>query len=220
MSGYVRPSVLGCHLQANRVGHLVCGSCHITLMYAHGAQSVKCAVCQHVTEVTSSNMFRHGNLGAEARTLSSNSLSQTVVIENPPSLDEHGNQVIALFDSKDTALPCEVQLGNEQVFPCILSISISEYFKLPVHGFCLIPFAATQFQDITLWMVWFPLPSIPYLPTWLMFRKVEYVWDHLEAGVTFGGLHGAGAKYCGGSSVNRGHQKTAEHEGCTFVALS
>ena len=37
--------------QANQVGHVVCGSCSITLMYAHGAQSVKCAVCNHVTPV-------------------------------------------------------------------------------------------------------------------------------------------------------------------------
>eukprot|EP00884_Botryococcus_braunii_P023328 jgi/Botrbrau1/967/Bobra.114_1s0010.1 len=79
--------------QANRVGHLVCGCCNITLMYAHGAQSVKCAVCQHVTEVTSSNMFRHGHHGADSPTVPSEPLTQTVVIENPPSMDEHGNQV-------------------------------------------------------------------------------------------------------------------------------
>ena len=37
------------HFQANQVGHLVCDGCHITLMFAHGAQSVKCAVCNCVT---------------------------------------------------------------------------------------------------------------------------------------------------------------------------
>ena len=40
-------------VQANQVGHLICGCCQITLMYAWGAQSVKCAVCNHVTPVNS-----------------------------------------------------------------------------------------------------------------------------------------------------------------------
>lgn len=79
--------------QANRLGHLVCGNCNITLMYAHGAQSVKCAVCQYVTAVSSSNMFRHGQPGSEVAPAPPSTLTQTVVIENPPSLDEHGNQV-------------------------------------------------------------------------------------------------------------------------------
>jgi LSD1 subclass zinc finger protein len=42
--------------QANQIGHLVCAFCHMTLMYAHGAASVKCAVCNHVTPVTASSL--------------------------------------------------------------------------------------------------------------------------------------------------------------------
>ena len=34
----------------------MCAHCHMTLMFAHGAQSVKCAVCNFVTAVTPSSM--------------------------------------------------------------------------------------------------------------------------------------------------------------------
>ena len=44
-----------CGVQANHIGHLVCAQCHMTLMFAHGAQSVKCAVCNYVTAVTPSS---------------------------------------------------------------------------------------------------------------------------------------------------------------------
>ena len=40
--------------QANQVGHLICNCCQITLMYAWGAQSVKCAVCNHITPINAS----------------------------------------------------------------------------------------------------------------------------------------------------------------------
>ena len=43
-------------LQANQIGHLICACCHMTLMFAHGAQSVKCAVCNHVTPVSMSSV--------------------------------------------------------------------------------------------------------------------------------------------------------------------
>ena len=43
-------------VQANQVGHLICSCCTITLMYAWGAQSVKCAVCNHITPVNSSTI--------------------------------------------------------------------------------------------------------------------------------------------------------------------
>ena len=45
-------------LQANQIGHLICACCHMTLMFAHGAQSVKCAVCNHVTPVNMSSVVQ------------------------------------------------------------------------------------------------------------------------------------------------------------------
>ena len=107
--------------QANQVGHLVCDSCSITLMYAHGAQSVKCAVCNHVTPVSASAAAQpmpagppagqqpmlavngggsgHGGAGGAhsggnmAHGGGGGGGGTTVVVENPPSLDEHGNEV-------------------------------------------------------------------------------------------------------------------------------
>ncbi|KAK1280516.1 Protein LSD1 [Acorus gramineus] len=55
------------------VGQVNCGNCHTTLMYPYGAPSVKCAICHYVTNI-------------EAR-------SQTVVVENPMSVDESGKLV-------------------------------------------------------------------------------------------------------------------------------
>ncbi len=101
--------------QANQVGHLVCGSCSITLMYAHGAQSVKCAVCNHVTPVTGGaaalpapaaaapgpasqhpmlavNGGGFGGAAGGGAQAGGGSGGVTVVVENPMSLDEHGNE--------------------------------------------------------------------------------------------------------------------------------
>ncbi|KAK2966365.1 hypothetical protein RJ640_021509 [Escallonia rubra] len=35
----------------HNLAHVNCGNCRTMLMYPYGAQSVKCAVCQHVTNV-------------------------------------------------------------------------------------------------------------------------------------------------------------------------
>ena len=80
-------------LQANQVGHVVCGLCQITLMYAWGAQSVKCAVCNHVTPVDAA--APPPSLPARQPKM------QSVVVENPP--DEHGNPNVAIgiFSPKD-----------------------------------------------------------------------------------------------------------------------
>ena len=122
-------------MQANQIGHLVCAHCHMTLMFAHGAQSVKCAVCNYVTAVTPSSMAqaqqpqRWAGAASYLRFISdvrtpmckctlkpmctrslpdagtnnpaaSNTgpstgspLTQSVVVENPPSLDKDGNEV-------------------------------------------------------------------------------------------------------------------------------
>lgn len=81
-----------CLLQANQIGHIVCGCCSITLMYAHGAQCVKCAVCNNVTPVNASTVTLApsadgaGGSGQPAKTVS-------VVVHNPPTLDDQGNEV-------------------------------------------------------------------------------------------------------------------------------
>ena len=36
---------------SNQIAHVNCGHCRTTLMYPYGAPSVKCAVCQYVTNV-------------------------------------------------------------------------------------------------------------------------------------------------------------------------
>lgn len=79
-------------MAANAIGHVICDLCHITLMYAYGAQSVKCAVCNHVTptDPTSHNLNRQGSAPTNAPPKPP---TQTVVVENPATLDEHGNEV-------------------------------------------------------------------------------------------------------------------------------
>ena len=66
-------------------------------MYAYGAASVKCAVCQTVTPVNPDTMTQPpyqapsstAGSGAERAQKS----QQTVVIVNPPTLDADGNEV-------------------------------------------------------------------------------------------------------------------------------
>ncbi|KAF3787450.1 LOL2 protein [Nymphaea thermarum] len=60
--------------ETNQVAHVECGRCRTTLMYPYGAPSVKCAVCHFIT-----------NIGSTSQTH-----NQTVVIENPMSMDESG----------------------------------------------------------------------------------------------------------------------------------
>lgn len=87
--------------QANQVAHVVCGGCRITLMYAYGAQSVKCAMCNFVTQVpqTQPRWSGQGTSTPSASTSGAPKSSApgvaktTVVVENPPSIDEEGNEV-------------------------------------------------------------------------------------------------------------------------------
>lgn len=77
----------------------------MTLMYAYGAQSVKCALCQFVTSIA---MPPTGNMrlplpqrappgppaaAAPLPTTAPASHSQTVVVENPMTMDESGKLV-------------------------------------------------------------------------------------------------------------------------------
>ena len=59
-------------------------------MYAHGAQSVKCAVCNHVTPV---NAGLGGQSQPRALGGSAEKRPQAVVIQNPSTLDAEGNEV-------------------------------------------------------------------------------------------------------------------------------
>ena len=59
------------------------------VQYAYGAQSVKCAVCQHVTPTQATNLRRQGSSVQQPP----KPPTQTVVVENPSTLDEQGNEV-------------------------------------------------------------------------------------------------------------------------------
>lgn len=89
-------------MQANQVAHIVCGGCRITLMYAYGAQSVKCAMCNNVTQVPPVRLQTTQPTTAATAASSTNPIvashapaatKTTVVVENPPSLDDEGNEV-------------------------------------------------------------------------------------------------------------------------------
>ena len=79
--------VVGGAHSANQIAHINCGGCGVTLMYAYGAQSVKCAMCNVVTQV------QHALAGGGHQPPPAPQRTQTVVVENPPSLDENGKQV-------------------------------------------------------------------------------------------------------------------------------
>ncbi|KAE8728719.1 Protein LSD1 [Hibiscus syriacus] len=96
---------------SNQIAHINCGHCRTTLMYPSGAPSVKCAVCQYVTNVGVHKCMRvtlpsdmmgnarvpfsgnRPNQIASTGTMPSTSSSQTVVVENPMSVDESGKLV-------------------------------------------------------------------------------------------------------------------------------
>lgn len=69
--------------QANQLGHVMCSGCHVTLMYAYGAHTVKCAVCNAVTPVNSDTIVGGG--GAQQQRKEDEGVQQhaTVVVENP-----------------------------------------------------------------------------------------------------------------------------------------
>ena len=66
--------------------HVICGNCSIMLMYPDGAESVKCSVCHFVTGVAHSRW-------AGGQPPQQQPKPETVVVENPPTLDEQGNEV-------------------------------------------------------------------------------------------------------------------------------
>ncbi|KAK1283867.1 Protein LSD1 [Acorus calamus] len=82
-----------------RPGQVNCGNCHTTLMYPYGAPSVKCAICHYVTNIEMRIPIPvnrpNGTVPTPPSTsaLSSNASSQTVVVENPMSVNESGKLV-------------------------------------------------------------------------------------------------------------------------------
>lgn len=87
---------------ANQLAHVSCAQCHTMLVYPHGAPCVKCALCNFVTSVsTNSGMVpvvvnrpngaspTHPSTSAPLPT----SNNQTVVVENPMSIDQSGKLV-------------------------------------------------------------------------------------------------------------------------------
>ncbi|CAM8910879.1 unnamed protein product [Rhodiola kirilowii] len=87
---------------SGQVAHVNCGNCRTTLMYPYGAPSVKCAICQYVTNTSDGRVpipvSRPNETGVSASTPSTStamphSQNQTVVVENPMSVDESGRLV-------------------------------------------------------------------------------------------------------------------------------
>ncbi|TKY60188.1 LSD1 protein [Spatholobus suberectus] len=89
---------------SSQVAHVHCGNCRTTLMYPYGAPSVKCALCHYITNVSMNNgrlpiPAHRSNGTTNAGTLPSTSTSmpqsqsQTVVVENPMSVDSSGKLV-------------------------------------------------------------------------------------------------------------------------------
>ncbi|XP_024528460.1 protein LSD1 isoform X1 [Selaginella moellendorffii] len=89
-------------MDANQIAHVNCGGCSTTLVYAFGAQSVKCALCQYITPITMSNVrfpFPPHTPPPYMPLLQTQELPQprpqpqTVVVENPMTIDESGKLV-------------------------------------------------------------------------------------------------------------------------------
>ncbi|XP_004293683.1 PREDICTED: uncharacterized protein LOC101291798 [Fragaria vesca subsp. vesca] len=78
---------------ANQFAHINCGNCRTTLMYPYGAPSVKCAVCQFVTNVMGNARVPIPVHRPSTSASMPHSQSQTVVVENPMSVDESGKLV-------------------------------------------------------------------------------------------------------------------------------
>lgn len=88
----------------NQFAHVNCGNCRTMLMYPCGAPSVKCAICHYITHVNAvdgrvpvpvhtSNSGATSSTGPSSSTATARSPNQTVVVQNPMSLDESGKLV-------------------------------------------------------------------------------------------------------------------------------
>ncbi|KAL3851548.1 hypothetical protein ACJIZ3_013430 [Penstemon smallii] len=83
----------------NNAAHVNCGNCHTMLMYPAGAPSVKCAICHFITNVNTGDtripipVHRPGGTSTSSSTPTTASTNQTVVVQNPMSVDESGKLV-------------------------------------------------------------------------------------------------------------------------------
>ncbi|XP_058196819.1 protein LSD1 [Rhododendron vialii] len=85
---------------SNQLAHVNCGNCRTTLMYPYGAPSVKCAICHYITNVNVGSARvpiptnrPNGTTMPSTSTAMPHSQSQTVVVENPMSVNESGKLV-------------------------------------------------------------------------------------------------------------------------------
>ncbi len=87
-------------------GHMACHGCRIMLMFPIGAHVVKCSVCHCITPVTADNVTYeapqppassgHAHQQQQQQAPVMAKPTQTVVVENPPTVDDKGNEVRAL----------------------------------------------------------------------------------------------------------------------------
>nr|GMD03203.1 protein LSD1 [Ipomoea batatas] len=87
----------------NQFAHVNCGNCRTMLMYPSGAPSVKCAVCHFITNVNAGDTRAPIQPHTPNGTATSSSMTpstattrpqnQTVVVQNPMSVDESGKLV-------------------------------------------------------------------------------------------------------------------------------
>ncbi|XP_075502889.1 protein LOL3-like isoform X2 [Primulina tabacum] len=86
----------------NHVAHVNCGNCHTMLMFPAGAPSVRCAICHYImsTNMGDARIQLLAQGGDSASTSSSppsmaiaRPHSQTVVVQNPTTVDESGKLV-------------------------------------------------------------------------------------------------------------------------------
>ncbi|WJX24715.1 histone demethylase SWIRM1 [Trifolium repens] len=83
---------------SSQMSHIHCGNCRTTLMYPYGAPSVKCAICHYITNVCMTNgrppvPAQRPNETTGSGTSRPRFESQTVVVENPMSVDSSGKLV-------------------------------------------------------------------------------------------------------------------------------
>ncbi|CAD6266962.1 unnamed protein product [Miscanthus lutarioriparius] len=92
------------HSAVSSIAHVNCGQCQTVLMYPYGAPSVKCAICNFITNVGGVTPVRplppalpasSGNSYSIPSTSVPRNQSQnvTVVVENPMTVDDKGKLV-------------------------------------------------------------------------------------------------------------------------------
>ncbi|KAF2550912.1 hypothetical protein F2Q68_00037211 [Brassica cretica] len=111
----------------NQPAHVNCGNCRTTLMYPYGAPSVRCAVCQFVTNVNMGNgrvpfptnhpngtASSPGSMPSTSTQSTPPSQTQTVVVENPMSVNESGKLLFAGF-AIEIPLPTPIEMQDQLV---------------------------------------------------------------------------------------------------------